>query len=134
MTTPASERPAVLLLEDSPASAPPTTPEWACSSVVVPYEPATVAEALHRLLSDPEITSVLCWAQRLGPVPPLSVLRELLSDPGIDVAHAGLQLGLGNLPRRHQQVAPTWKPPPSFRRLLAASAAGPTPSTPDSPL
>jgi len=108
MTTPASERPAVLLLEDSPASAPPTTPEWACSSVVVPYEPATVAEALHRLLSDPEITSVLCWAQRLGPVPPLSVLRELLSDPGIDVAHAGLQLGLGNLPRRHQQVAPTW--------------------------
>ncbi len=84
-------------------------PAWGHGSVfVAKATPADVARTLEEILGCRDRAPwILFWMPVSGHVPGAESLHRLLNRPG-DVWHAGLALGMGDVPRFIDFVAPTW--------------------------
>lgn len=84
-------------------------PGWAQGSAVVAKPtPTEVAKAVDGILGSRDRAPwILFWMPASGRVPSTESLDRLMNRPG-DVWHAGLALGMGDLPRLIDFVAPTW--------------------------
>lgn len=83
-----------------------------------PATPPEISRLVGRLASGEAAEWMLLWDPRLGPPPAAEV--ERLVRHNLDVAHAGLRLGMAGLPELIDTVRPTWP----FNRDLAPDAEG----------
>lgn len=82
--------------------------DWSLGNItVVPPSVQQVLTELSAILSQEQLPEwLLCWDASFG-MPDVSVIEHLCDKP-VDVWHAGLMCGLGNLPDVLNYVHPTW--------------------------